>query len=67
VVVFGPDLDPTTTTNPRTADTDGDGVSGGDEDLNHNGKVGENENEPNIQDDLSEIEVNAMDTFIAAR
>ncbi len=35
--VFVPDDDPTTTTDPRRADTDGGGVDDGDEDVNGNG------------------------------
>ncbi|BBO72369.1 hypothetical protein DSCA_62990 [Desulfosarcina alkanivorans] len=48
--VFVPDADPATTTNPLLADTDGDGISDGDEDLNHNGRVDENEGDPNVKE-----------------
>jgi MYXO-CTERM domain-containing protein len=40
------DGDATTKTNPLLADTDGGGVSDGDEDKNHNGKVDEGEASP---------------------
>lgn len=36
--VWRPDDDPSTMTNPLNPDTDGDGVSDGDEDWNHNGR-----------------------------
>jgi hypothetical protein len=51
---FQPDLDPTTTTDPLDADTDGDGVTDGDEDLNGNGRLDAEETDPNERD------VNAM-------
>ena len=44
--VFVPDADPTTTTDPFKADTDGGGVNDGDEDSNHNGRVDANERDP---------------------
>ncbi|MEM1028761.1 MAG: OmpA family protein [Myxococcota bacterium] len=40
---FIPDADPTTTTNPLLTDTDGGGVSDGDEDINKNGAIDANE------------------------
>ncbi|WNG44405.1 OmpA family protein [Archangium minus] len=36
---FVPDEDPSTTTNPKKIDTDGDGLKDGDEDQNHNGRL----------------------------
>lgn len=42
-----PDADPLTTTNPTNPDTDGGGVSDGDEDLNKNGAVDPGETDPN--------------------
>ena len=43
---FIPDADPTTTTNPRVADTDLGGVRDGREDVNHNGRVDVGERNP---------------------
>lgn len=40
-------MDPLTTTNPLKLDTDGDGVSDGVEDTNHNGKIDPGETDPN--------------------
>jgi MYXO-CTERM domain-containing protein len=48
---FIADVDPTTTTDPRNADTDGGGVKDGDEDLNHNGRVDVHETDPNNAND----------------
>jgi MYXO-CTERM domain-containing protein len=45
--VFVPDADPSTTTNPRLADTDRMGRPDGVEDANHNGRVDEGETDPN--------------------
>lgn len=44
--VFQPDLDPTTTTHPLNPDTDEDGLSDGQEDTNHNGRVDAGETDP---------------------
>ena len=49
--VFVADLDPTTTTNPLSVNSDGDGDAGhpcedGDEDANHNGRVDLGESDP---------------------
>lgn len=44
--LFQPDLDPATTTDPRNRDTDGDRFDDGDEDINHNGRVDEGEDDP---------------------
>lgn len=46
LAVFQPDLDPTTTTDPRITDSDGDGIVDGDEDTNHNGRVDSGESSP---------------------
>ncbi len=43
---FRADADPRTHTNPRRRDTDGDGVSDGREDRNHNGRVDRGERDP---------------------
>lgn len=43
---FIADTDPTTTTDPNNADSDGDGASDGEEDLNGNGKVDPGETDP---------------------
>jgi 2',3'-cyclic-nucleotide 2'-phosphodiesterase (5'-nucleotidase family) len=48
--VFIPDADPTTTTDPRNPDTDGDGVRDGVEDKNANGRVDPGEGNPNVKD-----------------
>jgi hypothetical protein len=48
--IFKPDLDPTTTTAARVADTDGDALSDGREDANHDGRVDSNETDPNNSD-----------------
>lgn len=45
--VFIPDSDPTTTTDPLNADSDGDGAWDGTEDVNHNGRVDAGETDPN--------------------
>ncbi len=47
---FTPDSDPTTTTNPNTPDTDGDGLLDGQEDFNLNGAVDAMESDPNDSD-----------------
>ncbi|MCK6551474.1 thrombospondin type 3 repeat-containing protein, partial [Myxococcota bacterium] len=44
---FVADADPTTTTDPTLADTDGDSVLDGVEDANHDGKVDVGESDPN--------------------
>lgn len=50
--VFRADADPSTTTNPRVADTDGGGVADGVEDANGNGRVDPGETDPwNANDD----------------
>lgn len=46
--VFQPDMDPSTVTDPLTADSDGDGVSDGGEDANHNGRVDAGETNPAV-------------------
>lgn len=43
---FTPDADPSTKTDPNNADSDGDGVPDGDEDMNRNGKVDPGELNP---------------------
>ncbi|MET0404833.1 MAG: OmpA family protein [Cystobacter sp.] len=49
---FRPDDDPTTTTNPRQADTDGDGLKDGEEDADHDGVFSpeRKETDPNAAD-----------------
>ncbi len=49
-LVFKPDTDPSTTTNPLAGDTDGDLLQDGTEDLNHNGFVDAAETDPNRAD-----------------
>lgn len=44
--LFTPDLDPSTTTDPFNADSDGGGISDGDEDHNQNGRVDSLETDP---------------------
>ncbi|WP_428269633.1 OmpA family protein, partial [Haliangium sp.] len=44
---FVPDADPSTTTSMVVADTDGGGLSDGDEDQNHNGRIDDGERDPN--------------------
>ena len=45
-----PDEDNLSTTNPNEADSDGDGINDGDEDLNKNGKLDEGETAANLFD-----------------
>jgi hypothetical protein len=47
---FTPDADPSTTTDPLVADTDGDALKDGEEDANHNGRVDSGETDPNSLD-----------------
>lgn len=47
ISVFQPDLDPTTTTDPKDTDTDDGGVRDGDEDFNFNGYQDPGEIDPN--------------------
>ncbi|MCI0570765.1 MAG: DUF3344 domain-containing protein [Myxococcaceae bacterium] len=47
---FQPDVDPSTTTDPKDADTDGDTRVDGVEDRNHNGRVDDGETDPNRPD-----------------
>ncbi len=54
--LFVADLDPTTTTDPNNRDTDGGGISDGDEDTNTNGRVDDAELDPLIGVDDSEEE-----------
>ncbi|MBC8371856.1 MAG: formylglycine-generating enzyme family protein [Planctomycetes bacterium] len=53
--VFVPDLDPTTTTNPRKRDTDRGGLADGIEDWNRNGMVDAGEVDPNNALDDSKL------------
>ncbi len=54
---FQPDLDPTTTTDPRDTDSDDGGVLDGSEDLNLNGYQDPGEIDPNIGvDDSTDVE-----------
>ena len=48
---FTPDADPATRTDPQVADTDGGGVSDGDEDSDRNGRVDAGERDPNVAAD----------------
>ncbi len=48
---FVPDQDPSTTTDPLNVDTDGGGVSDGEEDKNINGRVDAGETDPNDPND----------------
>ena len=45
--IFVPDADPTTSTDPTNADSDGDGYEDGQEDLNFNGMIDPGETDPN--------------------
>ncbi|MFM7201428.1 MAG: FG-GAP-like repeat-containing protein [Myxococcota bacterium] len=47
---FAIDSDPLTVTNPLAADSDGDGLSDGTEDANHDGKVNNGETDPTAED-----------------
>ncbi|WP_093517313.1 Ig-like domain-containing protein [Stigmatella erecta] len=47
---FRPDADPLSKTDPRKADTDGDGLSDGEEDKNHSGAIDPGETDPNKAD-----------------
>lgn len=50
LAVFIPDADPTTTTSPTSADSDGDGTPDGFEDSNRNGRVDVGESNPNASE-----------------
>jgi hypothetical protein len=52
--VFVPDADPSTTTNPTLADSDGDGRLDGEEDVNANGCVDPGERDPNAHDNVTD-------------
>ena len=57
IAVFQPDLDPTTTTDPKDTDTDDGSVRDGDEDLNFNGYQDPGEIDPNYGvDDTGEAQ-----------
>ena len=45
-MIFKPDLDPATTTNPLNDDPDNDGWLDGEEDKNHNGRLDASERYP---------------------
>ena len=47
---FVPDADPSTQTDPKRADSDGDGLKDGEEDKNHDGRLGSDESDPNDTD-----------------
>ncbi len=51
LAIFRPDADPSTTTNPRNADTDFGGTRDGDEDFNLDGRVDAGECNPNAPAD----------------
>ena len=50
MTIFQPDLDPSTQTDALRADSDGDGMSDGEEDANHNGRVDAGETDPAVSD-----------------
>jgi len=47
LIIFQPDLDPSTTTDPLDDDSDNDGLLDGQEDANHNGRLDPEETDPN--------------------
>ncbi|MBN8226401.1 OmpA family protein [Corallococcus macrosporus] len=47
---FKPDADPSTKTDPKKADTDGDGLKDGEEDANHDGRRDATETDPTMKD-----------------
>ncbi|WP_244224536.1 adventurous gliding motility protein AgmC [Corallococcus sicarius] len=47
---FKPDADPSTKTDPKKTDTDGDGLKDGDEDANHDGRRADAETDPSQKD-----------------
>ncbi|WP_223636389.1 Ig-like domain-containing protein [Corallococcus sp. EGB] len=54
---FKPDADPTTKTDPKNPDTDGDSLKDGEEDANHDGRRDATETDPNMKDtDLGGID-----------
>ena len=53
---FVPDADPSTTTDPRRADTDGGGALDGEEDTNGNGRVDAGETDPRVRRDDRRVE-----------
>ncbi|WP_255442010.1 Ig-like domain-containing protein [Corallococcus sp. Z5C101001] len=54
---FKPDADPTTKTDPKNPDTDGDSLKDGEEDANHDGRRDATETDPNMRDtDLGGID-----------
>ena len=57
LTTFVPDDDPATTTDPTDVDTDDDGVGDGEEDVNHNGRVDEDEFDPLDPDDADCVSV----------
>ncbi len=50
-LIFIPDADPSTTTSVNAFDTDGGGISDGEEDLNSNGRIDAGETDPNLRAD----------------
>jgi len=55
--LFQPDLDPQTTTDALLADTDGDGLDDGEEDLNANGRVDPGESDPSGSEQVNIIPI----------
>ncbi|GIW70573.1 MAG: hypothetical protein KatS3mg102_0115 [Planctomycetota bacterium] len=58
---FVPDADPLTTTDPLKADTDGDGIPDGWEDLDRNGRVDPGETDPNDPGDAAAFDLTDTD------
>ncbi len=62
---FRPDLDPTTTTDPRDSDSDDGGIGDGDEDRDHDGYVDPDEIDPNLGGDDTTVEQPTDRNFVA--
>ena len=55
--IFIQDADPSTTTDPTNADSDGDGIDDGGEDKNYNGKIDPFETNPAIESETHETDI----------